>query len=537
MYNFTRLLSNKWLVLAGIWLFATVFNINKAYHIDDAAYLETARLIMENPSHPMSGLVNWAHNAEPVFQMNHPHLYFYLLAGWAGLFGFGEVVMHCLQALFTALCIFLIYRIAEIFNRKSALWLTAFLTVNPAFVVGQNLMTDIPLLATWLAFFYCLLYPGTLNELKRWVGAGFLAGAACLIKYPSIILVVIMTVFLLLQKQYRWLWTIAIPLGILALWSWFNYWDYGSIHIFNRPMSTITAERVLNFSMAWLICLGAVVPYSVVFIYQSGELPGTLKRFINSCLVLIIAVTVVMISGVALTWIPEKVSTAYLHVLFFANGALMILRLIWGSGKKVGDIPAVLRSRKIVLLLWLISGAGFIILFSPFMATRHVLIVLVPLTLLLADSYPNLDRGINRAALTLTVLLTVMLGSYDWRWADYYRQHAYLIRNELPEQARVYFSGHWGWQWYAKQNNMIQLESRNPQLQPGDYLVYPKGISQQYINPTIQLELIKVYQEPYSSWNLFSTGDRALFYSSSHKRIPWIVTRRPFAPIEVYKVM
>lgn len=537
MYYFNKLFNKKWLILFAIWLFATAFNISKAYHIDDTAYLEIARWIMENPFHPLSGMVNWGHNAEPIFQLNQPHLYFYLLAGWARLFGFGEIAMHVLQAIFTALCIFLTYQIVEAVNRRSALWLTAFLTLNPAFVVGQNLMVDIPLLATWLAFFYCLLYPGTFNGLKEWIGTGFLAGAACLIKYQSISLIVIMGVFLLWQRQYRRLWTIAIPLIILALWSWFNCLDYGEIHILNRPVNTITTERVFHFSLAWIICLGAIVPYSAAFFYQSGDQSVILKRSVNGALFLIIAITAVMVLGVSLNWIPEKVSTEYLRLLFFVNGALLILGLIRGTGKRGDNISPLIRSQKVVLLLWLISGAGFIIFFAPFMATRHVLIVLVPLTLLLADSFPNLHRGANLTALTLTVLLTIMLGSYDWKWADYYRQKAQQINSELPEKARVYFSGHWGWQWYAQQNNMIQLESGNPQLQPGDYLVYPKGISQQHLDPTLKLELIKVYQEHIASWNVFSTGDRALFYSSSHRRIPWILTRRPFAPIEVYEVM
>jgi len=53
-------------VLLLLWMFATVLNLTKAYHIDDTVHLEIAQWIIREPWHPMSGQINWSENTEPI---------------------------------------------------------------------------------------------------------------------------------------------------------------------------------------------------------------------------------------------------------------------------------------------------------------------------------------------------------------------------------------------------------------------------------------------------------------------------------------
>jgi hypothetical protein len=46
--------SHEALVIISIWLVVTAFNITKAAHMDDTAYLEIARHILVDPLHPIS---------------------------------------------------------------------------------------------------------------------------------------------------------------------------------------------------------------------------------------------------------------------------------------------------------------------------------------------------------------------------------------------------------------------------------------------------------------------------------------------------
>ena len=143
----------EWVWLLVLWSIVTAYNLLKPYHIDDTVHLEIARWISNHPLHPMSGLVYWDGIKKPIYQLNQPPLYFYLLAFWGGVFGYGAAAMHVLQSLASLCCILLFNRLARVLVGPEALWATAVLVLGPAFIVEQNLMVDVPLLATWLAFF------------------------------------------------------------------------------------------------------------------------------------------------------------------------------------------------------------------------------------------------------------------------------------------------------------------------------------------------------------------------------------------------
>ncbi len=235
-----------------------------------------AQNILLDPLHPMRGKVNWGQNAEPIFLINQPHLYTYLLAAWGGVFGFGEVVTHIFQSFFTLACIGLTYLIAKQIIPTQALFVTALITLSPAFVVGQNLMVDVPLLAFWLAFYYLLLKPNVKSETMRLLWAGFWAGCACLIKYSSLPLILVMFSYIIAKKQWRLLWTMSVPFGMLGLWSAFNYMDYGAIHILDRPSPSLSLDRIKDMAGSWLIALGAILPYTP---YIFGNLEFTKKKW------------------------------------------------------------------------------------------------------------------------------------------------------------------------------------------------------------------------------------------------------------------
>jgi len=145
------------IVILILWLFATYWNIDKAFHIDDAGHLEIAQWIQAYPMHPMSGWVNWSGIFEPISKLNQPHLYFYLMAGWGALFGYSEISMHLLLALFSLWAIIGFFKLAGLFEPSHALHITSLFALSPALVVGQNSMVDVPLIAVWIQFYYCLL--------------------------------------------------------------------------------------------------------------------------------------------------------------------------------------------------------------------------------------------------------------------------------------------------------------------------------------------------------------------------------------------
>jgi hypothetical protein len=104
---------------------------------------------------------------------------------------------------------------------------------------------------------------------------------------------------------------------------------------------------------------------------------------------------------------------------------------------------------------------------------------------------------------------------------------------QLPDKGNIYYSGHWGWQWYAEQNGMKQLEALNPRIKPGDYLVYPEKIHQKTlvnIPPRLHLKVVREYNEPISTLTFYKTDDER-FYSSDMNKLAWVANWRPFTPI------
>jgi hypothetical protein len=527
------------IILFGLWLFATAINLNKAYHIDDTGHLEAAQWILHNPLHPMSGKINWDQNADSIHLLNQPHLYFYLMAAWGSFFGFSEVAMHLFQSLFTLSCIILIYLIARLIISNNALFLTVLLTVSPAFVVGQNLMVDVPLLSFCLAFYYLLIKPGVKSQTQRLVLAGFMAGCACLVKYTGLPLVLVMLVYILIKRQWNLIWTMGIPIGMLILWSCFNYLDYGSIHILGRSSPPFSLSDLWNTVLAWLVGLGSILPYSPLFF---GNLWRKRKRWhllVQLALILILVSSALIFFGVTIGKIDDSITCKYLQSLFLGNGIAVVLLLLNEFKENLGDFLREANHSILILYLWLFSGALFIICFSPFIATRHILLVIVPVTLLLAHFIEtHLSVFWSAVALGLCIFLTLGLGISDRIMANYYREKAALIRSELPGKANIYFTGHWGWQWYAKQNGMRQLEALNPQIQAGDYLAYPEGIHQQRLDKipaNLQLKVVKEYTQSPSILTFFKT-DHARFYASSFEHLPWVIDRHPFDKIVVYQV-
>jgi hypothetical protein len=262
-------------------------------------------------------------------------------------------------------------------------------------------------------------------------------------------------------------------------------------------------------------------------------------RIIRLALAFVLISLAFVIVEIYIGRVSDRSASRYFRSLFLGNGIALTLLALKGGVRNLSRILGGAQRPIIVLYLWLVSGCLFVILFSPFMATRHVLLVILPCSLLIACF---VETGFSRfwgaAALLLTVFLTMALGISDRMWAGYYKEKAALIQSELADRkADIYFSGHWGWQWYAKQKGMKELEASKPEIKPGDYLVYPESIPQQaldHIPSRLHLELVKVYTAPPRKLTFFKT-DEGRFYSSSHG-LPWAVNLRPFAPIKVYRV-
>lgn len=514
-----------------LWIFATFWNIDKAFHIDDTGHLEIARWIEQNPIHPMRGWVNWSGSLEPISTLNQPHLYFYLMAGWAHFFGYSEVSMHLLMALFSLWAITAFYRLANVVHSEHAIHVTALFALSSAFVVAQNSMVDVPLLAVWIEFYYFLLNPHC-GKSKNIIIASLLCSVALLIKYTSLVLVPALVLHILLTKKYKNIVWILIPIATLLLWSGFNLFDYGRIHILDRARESKTAYVYVINLLNWIVGLGAILPFSIlIFVVEFVRSISYLQKVFWVILSAAALLPPVMVAASAAT--DFRSLNLVLLLSFFTSG-LGVLYACYRAVKLETFLQGI-NSIQWMFVYWVISTLIFIVAFAPFMATRHVLLAIPAILLILFPivAKTSISAKFYFPALAWTVLSTCLLAKADFWYSSIYKTMASTIAEELSSDGQIWFVGHWGWQWYAQQSGMRHLERNSQEPRRGDYLVVPLNV----IGGDIpgQLDLLEIETKPIRREYWYQHFASINFYVSPG--LPWGYSNGSMETFKTYRII
>ena len=530
--NYTKLFSKDTLVLLGLWLVVTLFNFFKAFHIDDTFHLEAGMWIAENWLNPLSGQINWDNNFEYMHRFNQPVLFFYLVAVVGSIFSFTELPMHALLSVFSLISIVYFYKTMRFLYPKSSLGILVLFVLCPAFLVNQNAMTDIPLLAFMLGFVYHLLLGRDQHSVKNYCLAGCFLSLGLLTKYTILPLLLVFAFVLLVRKHFRLLWCLGIPLGVVALWSFWNVEEYGSVHILGRSTNSFSFKYFGSGMLSYLGCLAAILPLHFIAITHLPKKYGCAS---------VIAFTVIMISlpiAFSNEWVSELSTLGILNMVFTILGLILMVYGLFRVINYVLKHPmpySLLRSPQAILLVCFVGLMLFVVLFAPFMATRHVLLTVPFLLLLFLPVYESSASSLKAYLLALTVALGGVLGVSDYCFAEYYRTAAKNIPKSTDE-SRVWSVGHWGWQWYsAKQGARIYSRDKH-EIKKGDRVVMPLNVAAQDIHPSVVLEAVdSLYSKP-NGFTFFSVHNHGSMYTSRYKKTAWTFSKQPIDTIVIYTV-
>lgn len=507
------------------WLILTLFNLNKAYHIDDTFHLEAAHYLLEHPEKPMSGMINWDQIPTPMFTHNQPPLFFYMLAGVIGLFGDSEIVLHLFMSFFTLAALYFFQRSLEVMQVKQQQVIFICFAACPALVVNQNLMVDVPILALILGVFYYLLRAKSDASWNYYLRAALCLSAALLIKYAVLPVFVVLVLTILLRRHYKQVLVALIPLLVLGLWSGINYLEFGSIHLLDRPTEDFKPDNFWSF----VACLGAIATFILSLV--AGQFP---KKVVNRLLYLLCLLLPLFVGSVYFNLLNESQATTILVVFFSLGGYLLFILLFWNAGKDLlTNFINQLTTDEFLCLLFVVGLGSFIVLFAPFIATRHLLL-LIPFVLLYFHAH--FDRAkirINQLSVVLSISLSIVLGISDWVYADYYRKLPARIKPDTKRQ--IWSAGHWGWQWYANEAGMKTYANNNLHVKAGDYLIFPKDIPHQSVHPDLKLRLHekKWYKEPLTTF--FSGSTFGSMYNSFANKPPWNLSKAPIDTVYIYQ--
>ena len=527
-----------WLI--ALWTVCTAYNLFKPFHIDDGAHLLIARWIEGHPLHPMSGILNWSGVDEPIWRTNQPHLYFYLLAAWGRIAGFSEPAMHALQSLATLAAIFLFHRLARFVIGAQALWATALLALGPAFLVEQNLMVDVPLLATWLTFFNLIVCEvDSPHQTRRYALAALALSAAVMIKYSSLALFPILVLSLILERRKGQAWTALIPILALIAWSAFNVFDYGHVHILARQDAVARSRfRIPLLAFGWVMGLGALTPLGLMAAGQTRALSRISWALYLGAALTFAALAIGVFSG----RLPERLSDKALWALFVVNGAATALALVpqaWALARiRLWRLEAMRDvSTETYLFLWILGTTAFYCLFTPFLAARHVLLIMPPVILLLAKSWGSSLSGAAKVfGLAFAVILSAGLALSDWRFADFNRSEAALLGRTLPRAGTIWAGGHWGWQWYADNQGFREVDLKASPMQPGDLWVVARDAGPGDLRRPVKLQLLKTDTEDLPLLSFVCSGRPSRLYLFTPWEGPWSFSRDCVEHIDVYRV-
>ncbi|UFH56415.1 glycosyltransferase family 39 protein [Spirosoma sp. KNUC1025] len=477
----------------------------------------------------MSGLINWDENKEPMYMANQPPLYFYFVAVVSSLFGTNELVLHFFQSLFTLFSLLVFYEITKLLQLKKGLLLTALFAFCPAFLINQNLMVDVPLLCFDLLFLYYLLKPDVSPETSRYWKASLVLSLSLLIKYTNIPLLVVLIITLLWRKQYRLLYVVLIPLAVLGLWSLWNYAEFSAVHIINRPRNPMTIALFTKNIIDFITCLGAISPFSIAFIVAYFSRFKIINFFAPGIALLFIGLTI----GTAKNRIFILDSNDILSTVFLLNGLLIVVFIVASIWRNSFTSRKSIDGTDVLLFMWIAAVSGFVILFAPFIASRHVLLI-IPAVLFLGGRWlDTISKTNSLQTVFLAASITIILAVSDWIFADFYRQKAREAANVLAGQKRVWTVGHWGWQWYAHANGFREVQADSMQFRPGDYLVKPLGIDSQRVPDGVILQPVNYLTSPFNWLTFVSTSYYNCFYG---RGAAWAYSRFPIDTIKIYRV-
>ncbi len=457
----------------------TLLNAVKPLHIDDPFIYEVARQIVADPTDPYGFDIFWLQWPQPVYEELTPPVTPYWWALGLALFG----PTPWLWKLWFFPFAFLLVRAVDSLVRRlapgMAPWATIGLVLSPAFLPGFNLMQDVPAIALGLTALTLWFRSVDEGSPRLAVLSGLVAGLATQTKYTMVGILAAIALHALLERR-RSAGAIAIgtALAIFAAWEALMTLRYGQGMFLGQ----------LRYGLFWLPRSEMILP----MIRLTGAtlplafLPGLLGLGLPSRWALPLGGAIVAAYGTLFLAPTAPALFGILGVIWWAALAASALRLVQTATSSRGE-PAEGRL-DLFLVLWFVVELGVFLSTAPFPAVRRVMGLLIVATFLFGRLAARTDRlpgprtlqGLAAAG----VVLALLFQSVDILEARAQQQAPRLaaeaIRQRDP-QARIWYVGHWGFQFHAEQLGMLPIVPDRSRLAPGDWVVVPDRVHKQEV--------------------------------------------------------
>lgn len=508
--------------------------VGKAFHMDDPLFIWTAKHIVDKPLDPYGFPVVWYKTERPMWEVTkNPPLAAYYSAAAGYVAGWSEHTLH-LAFLLPALAVVLgVYQLAG--ELTSSPLLAGVLTlVAPGFLVSStSVMSDVPMLALWMIAI--ILWRRGLGEGKPLylASSGLLIGACALTKYFGACLIPMLLLYSLWERKRlgSWVLYLLIPVAILG---GYQEWTYS---LYGRGLLSDIAPYVNQFHAKHPMSFWGASTVGLAFV-GGCTLPALIcipwlwrRTFIfGGC------VAAIGTAAAAWGWFNVGSPFAQQHDEFLA--VQLLLFIVGGMSVLALGVSDVWRRRdadSVFLAAWVAGSFIFAAYVNWTINSRSVLPLIPAAAILIARRLDEVQRPSRQAVralvtpLVVSGLVCLWVAWGDTALANSAREAAQIIHDKTASQpGKVFFSGHWGFQYYMQSFGAQPLDQSQLKLTSADLIVQPENNSNLVEIPvdlTSSSEVIELHER---CWTATMCTDRAAgFYTSLWGVMPFTFGRVP----------
>jgi hypothetical protein len=489
------------LLLASAFCF-TLLNALKPLTIDDAAYYQYALHMKEHPLDPYGFEAFWGQTPAPAHTILAPPVLPYW---WSLILHVSDTpfIWKLWLLPFAVLLTFSLYALLRRFAGDRELPLTLLLLFSPAFLPGFNLMLDVPALALELFALTLFFSAAEKKSLRCAVLSGLLLGIAIQTKYIAFLGIPVVLLHAALFRRWRH----AIVVASLALmlflgWEMFIAWTYGASHFLSQ-LSRVDGGLLEKVRFLWPLLLmsgGVLSPFillhlALLRLRRSLLLSAASLLLLGYLLIAILEIGVVLGIGIYHGLLSVLLSFSAPHLIFGIFGATLLVLTVRSFFRRQQSFS----QKDFFLFCWLLLEVAGYFFMNPFPAVRRIMgisvVLLIILGRFLTQEFSKEHASFSlRPILLFTIFLGILFYGIDFQDANAAKKAVGQATTLIEEHSNetIWYTGHWGFQFYAERAGMRAVIPGKSLLKEGDWLVTPDA---RYEQQRISLSLPELMRE------------------------------------------
>lgn len=506
--------------------------VGKAFHIDDALFLWSARQIQKAPFDFYGFEVNWYTTPKPMAGViNHPPLVPYFIAAVTAFGKPNEVMLRIIFLIPAIAAAAGTYYLAKRFCSHPVVAALA-VVLTPVFLVSStNVMVDTTMLAFWVWATFFWLRGVDKNSRPELLISAVLVTFCSLTKYFGISLVALLFAYSIVKTKRLGLWVLflLIPVAALLGYELITYKLYGrgvlsAAASFAVELGWEGGSGFLSKVFTGLAFAGGCVLTALFFI----PLVWSLREiFVGIFLTFLLMLVFAFVKKTGIFPVPV---TGFAGLGFLLQFGLMTITGVSLLCLAAVDLSNHRDSASLLLLLWVFGTIVFVCFINWTVNARTILPVAPAAGILLVRRAERLSelrhRPVARRAvlpLICTAVVSLALCWADYTWAGAQRTAAGDIAKRFNDyEGQVWFQGHWGFQYYMEQNGFKAFDFKAVEAQKEDILIIPSNNCFTRFLPGQKVSFVNSSQYPVCRY--LATMDRfcgAGFYSDLMGPMPF----------------